>query len=97
MLNYLKKFLSQIGVNSHVPLAYRYAPSKYQGLESLNAQVKQFIEKLKIFIMHAGTESQMGHTIKIMLENINLMVGVNKFMFKTSFKDYKIISEEGWI
>ena len=47
--------------------------------------------------MHAGTESQMGHTIKIMLENINLMVGVNKFMFKTSFKDYKIISEEGWI
>ena len=39
----------------------------------------------------------MVQTIEIMLENINLMIGVNKSIFKTSFKDYGILAEECWI
>jgi len=40
-----KKHLPRIGIDSHMPLAYRYAPNKYQGLNSLNVQTKQFTEK----------------------------------------------------
>ena len=38
-----KRYLPRIGIDSHMPLAYRYAPNKYQGLNSLDVQTKQFI------------------------------------------------------
>ena len=40
-------YLSRIGVDSHLPLAYRYAPIQYQGLNSLDIETKQFVEKLE--------------------------------------------------
>ena len=92
-----KSYLSRIGIDSHLPLAYRYSPLQYQGLNSLDVETKQFIEKLKIFITHAGTDTQLGTSIKIMLENITLMIGVNKSIFDVSFKDYGYLAEIGWI
>ena len=92
-----KKYLSRIGIDMHLPLAYRYSPPKYQGLGSLDVESKQFIEKLKIFLTHAGTETQLGISIKIMMESMNLMVGVNKSIFETSYAKYGFLAEIGWM
>ena len=81
-----KTYLSRIGVDSHLPLAYRYAPIRYQGLNSLNVETKQFVEKLKILLTHAGTNSQLGISIQNILEGINLMIGVNIPIFQASFE-----------
>ena len=67
-------YLSRIGVDSHLPLAYRYAPIQYQGLNSLDIETKQFVEKLKIFLTHAGTNSQLGMSIQNILEGTNLII-----------------------
>jgi len=63
-----KNFLPKIGIDVHLPLVYRYAPKKFQGLNSLNAENKQFIEKMKMFLTHASTDTQLGKSIHLILE-----------------------------
>ena len=41
-----KVFLPRIGVDSHLPLVYRYAPHRFQGLNSLHIEATQFVENL---------------------------------------------------
>ena len=59
-----KTYLPRIGIKLHMPLLYRYSPHKHQGLGLLNTEVQHFIEKIKIFLFHAGTKSQLGQFIK---------------------------------
>ena len=92
-----KRYLPRIGVDNHMPLEYRYSPKKYQGLGSLNVHVKQFTEKIKILLTHAGTQSQLGKSIQLMLESIQILIGANKPIFSLPFSTYGCLAEKGWI
>jgi len=92
-----KKFLPRIGVDVHLPLAYRYAPKCLQGLGSMNIEVKQFTEKLKIFLQHAGTSSQIGKMILLNIESMHLLIGVNQPIFSLDYSKYGHLAERGWI
>ena len=92
-----KNFLPRIGIDNHMPLVYRYAPNKYQGLSSMNVEVKQFTEKLKMFLTHANTDSQLGKSIQLNLESIHLTAGINSSIFSLPYSKYGILLEDGWI
>ena len=47
--------------------------------------------------MHAGTKSQLGISIQMMLESIDLLIGVNQPIFQVSYKKFGCLSEIGWI
>jgi len=40
-----KSYVSRIGINKYLPLAFRYAPKRFQGLNLLHISTQQFIEK----------------------------------------------------
>ena len=92
-----KRFLPRIGIDTHMPLIFRYAPKKYQGLGSMNVEVKQFQEKVKIFLTHANTNSQLGQMIKVNLEYMHITIGVNTQIFSLPYSKYKMLCEDGWI
>ena len=81
----------------HLPLAYRYAPKCLQGLGSMNIEVKQFTAKLKIFLQHAGTSSQIGKMIQLNIEIIHLLIGMNQPIFSLDYSKYGHLAERGWI
>ena len=92
-----KKFLPKIGIDVHLPLVYRYAPKKFQGLNSLNVEDKQFIEKMKMFLMHASTDTQLGKSIHLILEAMHIQIGTNFPIFSLNYDKYQCLSEKGWI
>ena len=92
-------FLPKIGVDTHLPLAYRYAPTRYQGLGSMNIEVQQLIEKIKIFLPNAGQDTQMAHFIKSQLESLHLLLGTNRNIFDLKYDRYGMLvkNEKGWL
>ena len=92
-----KTMLPRMGVARNISLAYRYAPKRYQGLGCLEIQIQQYCEKVKMFLYHANTESQIGHSIKANIESLHLLIGVNKPLFELSFDQYGFLSETTWL
>ena len=92
-----RNFLPKIGVDVHLPLVYRYAPKKFQGLNSLHVENKQFIEKMKMFLMHASTNTQLGKSIHLILEAMHIQIGTNHHIFSLDYDKYQCLSEKGWI
>ena len=92
-----KRYLPRIGIDSHMPLAYRCAPNKYQGLNSLDVQTKQLIETLKLFMTHAGTQSQLGQSIQLNLESMHISAGLNIPIFNLPYSKYNMLIEKGWL
>ena len=92
-----KKYIPRIGVDIHLPLVYRYAPLRYQGLHSLHVEEKQFIEKLKIFLYHASTDTQLAHMIKHNLESLQLILGSNHHIFHLPYEKYGMLAPKSWI
>ena len=92
-----KTLLPKLGVVRSLSIAYRSAPSKYQGLGSLHTSSKQFLLKIKLFLQHANTNSQLGLNITNGLESLHLLMGVNTPLFQLSYEDYGFLSEETWI
>ena len=86
-----------MGIDTHLPLAYRYAPIKYQGLNSLNIEDKQFIEKLKLFLFHINTTTQLAQLIKTNLESLQLILGTHHHIFQLPYNKYGILAPTSWI
>jgi hypothetical protein len=94
-----KKFISRIGINKHLPLSYRYAPKKYQGLGSLNVETQQLIEKLKIFMFHCHQSTVLGQSIMTILESMQLLLCMDQPIFLLSYEKYGFLcaKEHTWI
>ena len=92
-----KKYILKMGIDTHLPLVYRYAPIKYQGLNSLHIEDKQFIEKLKLFLFHIYTEIQLAQLVKINLESLQLLLGTNHHIFHLSYYNYGMLAPTSWI
>jgi len=63
----------------------------------MNIEVKQFTEKLKIFLQHAGTLSQIGKMIQLNIESMHLLIGMNQPIFSLDYSKYGHLAERGWI
>ena len=92
-----KKFLPRIGIDVHLPLAYRYSSPRYQGLGSLNTETTQFVEKLKIFLTHISYDSQLHSLLHATIESHHLLIGSNKFLFSLPFAKYGFLTVNSWI
>jgi len=92
-----KKFLPRIGVDSHLPLVYRYSPHRYQGLNSLHVEVKQFVENLKIFLFHMSTKTQFAQILKANIQSLQLCIGSNSHIFHLSYEKYGFLVPPSWI
>ena len=92
-----KKYIPKLGIDVHLPLAYRYAPLKYQGLNSLHVEDKQFIEKLKIFLFHVSTDTQLARIIKVNMESLQLLLGTNHHIFHLPYAKYGFLAPKSWL
>ena len=92
-----KTLLPRLGIVRTMSIAYRSSPAKYQGLGSLHTSSKQFLLKIKLFLQHANTTSQIGLNIKNILESLHLLMGINTPLFQLSFVDYGFLAESSWI
>jgi len=92
-----KNFLPRIGIDAHLSLVYRYAPKSMQCPGSLHVEDKQFIEKIKLFLMHAGTESQIGISIKMIMESLHLLIGTNHHLFSLPYPKYSFLGTTSWV
>ena len=86
-----------MGIDVHLPLAYRYSLSRYQGLGSLNTERTQFIKKLKIFFKHINSTSQLGLSFQTNIETHHLLLGSNQTVFSLDFDKYGFLTVSGWI
>ena len=92
-----KTMLPKIVIDVHLPLVYRYSLSRYQGLGSLNTERTQFIEKLKIFLKHINSTSQLGLSFQANIESHHLLLGSNQTVFSLDFDKYGFLTVSGWI
>ena len=94
-----KVYVSRIGINQHLPLAYRYAPKRYQGLSSIHIESTQLIHKLKIFLSHVNQNTQLGRSIMSMLESTQLFLCVDTNFLQLDYNKYGHIikKEKGWL
>ena len=86
-----------MGIDVHLPLAYRYSSPRYQGLGSFNTERSQLIEKLKIFLKHMNSSSQLGLSFKANIEGHHLLLGSNHNLFSLDFNKYGFLTVSSWI
>jgi len=94
-----KSYVSRICINKHLPLAFRYAPKRFQGLNSLHISTQQFIEKIKIFLYHVHQNKPLGKSINIILESMQLLLCLDTPIFSLPFDTYGFLckKEQSWI
>lgn len=94
-----KTYLSRMGINKHLPLAYRYASKRYQGLNSLHVESQQLISKLQIFLTHMNQNTQLGLSIQAVMESTQLLTCMDTPFFQLSFSEYGFLihKEKSWI
>ena len=47
--------------------------------------------------MHAGTSTQLGQSIQLILEVMHLQIGTNRHIFTLDYDKYQCLCEIGWI
>ena len=94
-----KTYISRIGINRHMPLPYRYASKRFQGLSSLHVESNQIIQKVKMFITHANQDTQLGIAINSMLESLQLFLCADTNFLTLDYSKYGHLckKEKGWI
>ena len=92
-----KDLLPKMGISSKLPLVYRYAPHKFQGLALLQLYVHIIIEKLKFFLPHATRQSQLGMTFQASLEAIQIEIGSQQQFFQLNFHTYGFLTPTSWL
>ena len=89
--------LPRMGIMHTLPLAFRYAPSRYHGIDLPYFPAEQIIQKTEIFLMHGGQDSQVGINLKVCMESIQLEIGVLEVLFEYPFSDYGHLTQCSWI
>ena len=92
-----KVALPRMGVLPTLPLQYRYAPSRYQGIDLPNFEVEQLIQKITIFLMHGNQNTQIGNSITLCLEEIQLELGLMHNFFTTPYNKFGHLTQRSWI
>ena len=92
-----KTALPRMGILPTLPLAFRYASSRYQGLDLMNFDTEQLIQKTEMFITHANQPTQVGTGILLTIEDIHLEVGVVDHLFDLPYQDFGYLPQCSWI
>lgn len=92
-----KMILPKMGVNSHIPTAFRYVPRKLQGLELPNIYTDQGIYQIIHFLRHIGENTQDGKIIVINLEATQIVIGTSTPFLNLPYHDYGNILPDCWM
>ena len=89
--------LPKMGVTGKLPLVFRYAPLKFQGLSMMQIHVHIIIEQLKLFLSHGGHSSQLGLTYTASVEAMQVEVGSLTQFFQLDFNKYGLLTPDSWL
>ena len=80
-----------MGINKHFPTVYRHAPIRFQGLNSMDVQLTQHIENIKMFLTHVNQKTQLGLSITAVIESMQLHLCVDTKIFQLDYTKYGIL------
>ena len=89
--------LPKLGVNSKMPLPYRYGTHMFQGLNMLHVHSQMMIEQLKLFLTNAHNDTQIGIMYRATLESMQLEVGSIHDVFSLPYPSYCILATQSWL
>lgn len=92
-----KMILPKIGLNQHIPLAFRYAPKCFHGMELRDICTDQGIFQIIHFLQHIGEETQDGKMIICNIECAQIQIGTVTPFLNLPFYEYEILLPNSWI
>ena len=92
-----KAALPRMGILPTLPIAFRYASSRYQGIDMMNFNTEQLVQKSEIFLTHINQNTQVGTSLLLCLEDIQLEVGITEHLFDLPFHEYGHLTQNSWI
>ena len=76
-----KMALPRMGILPTLPLPYRYASSRYQGMDFQYLPVEQLVKKIEAFLYHGNQATQVGKSLTMCLEDIQIETGLLNSIF----------------
>ena len=92
-----KVALPRMGILPTLPLPYRYASSRYQGIDMPYFPAEQLIKKLDDFLYNGNQLTQVGKSLKMCMEDIQLETGLVNNLFEYEYAKYGALTQRTWI
>ena len=97
MVPLTKHLLPKLGVNQHMPCAYRYAPASMQGLGIPHPYIEQGIEHIKHLTTHNKADTDSGKLLITTLDYLQLEIGTRQPVLSASFRLFGHLATPSWI
>jgi hypothetical protein len=85
------------GANCHFPLVYRHAPFTFFGLTLPQVMDTQFIEQVKLVLVHGALPTHTSIYFNISLEQAQLEVGIGSPLLEANYDDYGFLLTFCWV
>ena len=92
-----KVILPKIGINRHLPKAYRYAPLSHHGLEMHDYFVDQGIDHIVTLLLHMAKDTFVGELVEATLEIAAIELGTGQNVFDLPYYSYSQFLTDSWI
>ena len=92
-----KSILPKMGVNRHLPKAYRYAPLSHHGLAAPDYFTNQGVDHIITLVSHMVKNTYVGDLIEATLEIAALEIGMGENIFHLPYDVYSPLLTESWI
>ena len=92
-----ENILPSMGAMKSFPLVYRWALTKYFGLNLPHPYIKQGIGQAKLLLRHAEGTSEAGTLLRASYKQLQLEVGTDECLFQLSFAEFGFLATECWI
>ena len=92
-----KVALPRMGILPTLPLPYRYASSRYQGIDMNHFPTEQIIKKLDAMVYHGNQKTQVGRSISMCLEDIQLETGLIGNIFDYEYSKFGFLTQPSWL
>ena len=89
--------LPRMGIMHTLPLAFRYAPSHYHGIDLPYFPAEQLIQKTEMFLMNGSQDTQVGINLALCMESIQLELDVLEVLFEYPYSEYGHLIQRSWI
>ena len=91
-----KTALPRMGIIPTLPLPFRYASSKFQGIDLPYLPTEQLAKKIDALLFHGNQDTQVGKSMTMCLEDIQLETGLIKNIFEYDFTKYGFLTQISW-
>lgn len=92
-----KLALPRMGILPTLPLPYRYASSRYQGIDLIYLPTEQLVKKAEAMLYHGNQNTQVGKSLTMCLEDVQLETGLICNVFQYDFTKFGYLTQTSWI